>query len=216
MGTLDMKNAITAIQAKISTAATSATAEELAYLGTAVDRIGGRATVYEVVETGEIVKSEISALNTTLQDSMHLDFTAKTDAAILTVNNTMASMVASAKATETTTLKHITDQQASTNTFITNAQTVAQGNITDTKVAAEAHVTATKLAAELEIDSKKTVALAATKSSIDAAVLAATTNIAENAAKLQSAAVELSAAASLANTQAVNSSLFTMLVLAGL
>lgn len=65
----DLNTAIVAINDKIAASAAGATAEELAYLGTALDRIGGRATVYEVVTAGEAKKAELTeAAEALLQD----------------------------------------------------------------------------------------------------------------------------------------------------
>ena len=47
---VDLKNALDNIKNKIASSADSASPEELAYLGTAIDKIGGRATVLEVFE----------------------------------------------------------------------------------------------------------------------------------------------------------------------
>ena len=88
--------------------------------------------------------------------------------------------------------------------------------MTDHKNTVEAYITDVKNAAELEIDSKKTVTLTSVTTTIDAAVATATNDINTKSVELQTAAAELSSAASLANTQAVNSSLFTMLALSGL
>lgn len=187
---IDLKNAIVAIQDKIATSAGVASAEELAYLGTAIDRIGGRATVYDVVETGEVVKDEIVSLGDTIKSGITLDVTTKVTTATATVDNILANMVNSASATKATTIQHILD---------------------------------TKESAEMEIDSKKedTIQniLAKTESAemaIDNAVDVATSDINSKVLELQTAASELSSAASLANTQAVNSSLFTMLALSTL
>ena len=62
MADLALRDAITAVKNKISSAAADATPEELAYLGTAIDRIGGRATVLEIEQMGDAIKAEISAL----------------------------------------------------------------------------------------------------------------------------------------------------------
>ena len=176
---IDLKNAIVAIQDKIATSAGVASAEELAYLGTAIDRIGGRATVYDVVETGEVVKDEIVSLGDTIKSGITLDVTTKVTTATATVDNILANMVNSASATKATTIQHILD---------------------------------TKDSAEMAIDSKKDSA----EMAIDNAVDVATSDINSKVLELQTAASELSSAASLANTQAVNSSLFTMLALSTL
>lgn len=64
MADLALRDAITAVKNKISSAAADATPEELAYLGTAIDRIGGRATVLEIEQMGDTIKAEIAALVT--------------------------------------------------------------------------------------------------------------------------------------------------------
>lgn len=55
-----LRDAVKAIKQKILTGAESASPEELAYLGTAIDRIGGRATVLEVEEIGDIKIAELT------------------------------------------------------------------------------------------------------------------------------------------------------------
>ena len=198
---IDLKNAIVAIQDKIATSAGIATAEELAYLGTAIDRIGGRATVYDVVETGELVKDEIVSLGDTVKSGITLDVTTKVTTATATVDNILANMVNSASATEATTIQ----------------------NIVDAKDSAELYITTLKNDAEAAMDNKKSVTVASVIDrmdnaidTIDNAVDVATSDINSKALELQTAASELSSAASLANTQAVNSSLFTMLALSTL
>ena len=198
---IDLKNAIVAIQDKIATSAGVATAEELAYLGTAIDRIGGRATVYDVVETGELVKDEIVSLGDTVKSGITLDVTTKVTTATATVDNILANMVNSASATEVTTIK----------------------NIVDAKDSAELYITTLKNDAEAAMDNKKSVTVASVIDrmdnaidTLDNAVDVATSDINSKALELQTAASELSSAASLANTQAVNSSLFTMLALSTL
>ena len=55
-----LRDAVKALKQKIKDSAGSATPEELAYLGTAIDRIGGRATVLEVEEIGDVKIDEIT------------------------------------------------------------------------------------------------------------------------------------------------------------
>lgn len=209
---IDLKNAIVAIQDKIATSAGVASAEELAYLGTAIDRIGGRATVYDVVETGEVVKDEIVSLGDTIKSGITLDVTTKVTTATATVDNILANMVNSASATKATTIQHILDTKDSAEMEIDSKKEDTIQNILDTKDSAE-----------LAIDNKKEITiqniLAKTESAemaIDNAVDVATSDINSKVLELQTAASELSSAASLANTQAVNSSLFTMLALSTL
>ena len=62
MADLALRDAITAVKNKISSAAADATPEELAYLGTAIDRIGGRATVLEIEQMGDTIKEEVATI----------------------------------------------------------------------------------------------------------------------------------------------------------
>lgn len=62
-------DAIKALRDKIQTSAGAASAEELAYLATALERIGGRATVLEVFEVSEAKKVEIIAAIDTLKNT---------------------------------------------------------------------------------------------------------------------------------------------------
>ena len=62
MADLALRDAITAVKNKISSAAADATPEELAYLGTAIDRIGGRATVLEIEQMGDTIKEEVNSI----------------------------------------------------------------------------------------------------------------------------------------------------------
>ena len=209
---IDLKNAIVAIQDKIATSAGAASAEELAYLGTAIDRIGGRATVYDVVETGEVVKNEIVSLGDTIKSEITLDVTTKVTTATATVDNILANMVNSASATEATTIQSILDTKDSAELAMDNTKSITIQNILDTKDSAE-----------MAIDNKKETTVASVNvtldsviDTIDNAVDVATSDINSKVLELQTAASELSSAASLANTQAVNSSLFTMLALSTL
>ena len=54
--------AVAALKARITAAAATATPEELAYLGTAIDRISGRATAMEVEAIGDEKIAELEAL----------------------------------------------------------------------------------------------------------------------------------------------------------
>lgn len=66
----DMNSLLEVLQGKIQAAADGASPEELAYLGTAVDRIGGRATVHEVMVMGNAKKAELAQIAQDLVDSM--------------------------------------------------------------------------------------------------------------------------------------------------
>lgn len=54
-----LKNQVEAIQSQIDTLAPSASAEDVVMLAKAVEAVGGQATVFDVMETGEVTKGEI-------------------------------------------------------------------------------------------------------------------------------------------------------------
>lgn len=54
-----LKNQVEAIQSQIDTLAPSASAEDVVMLAKAVEAVGGQATLFDVMETGEIAKGEI-------------------------------------------------------------------------------------------------------------------------------------------------------------
>lgn len=94
----DMNSLLEVLQGKIQAAADGASAEELAYLGTAVDRIGGRATVHEVMQIGNAKKAELAQIAQDLVDSMEA-YTDEEQAALTVVLNGMiASYQESAEA----------------------------------------------------------------------------------------------------------------------
>lgn len=101
--------AIQAVKDKIALSAGTATPEELAYLGTALDRIGGRATVYEVAEMGDVKKAELTALAEQLAAAINTDTTAELAAFITTVDAKIAAMTTSANALVDTSIQNITD-----------------------------------------------------------------------------------------------------------
>ena len=107
-----LRDAVRAIKAKIETAAEIATPEELAYLGTAIDRIGGRATVLEVEEMGDVKMAEMSAhanavesatLNTIATDAESF-ITATKASAEASVTQTKDAALAVMAQTETSTV----------------------------------------------------------------------------------------------------------------
>ena len=77
---MSLHSAVSALSAKIqSIAEANPSAEDLAMLGTAVERIGGRATIADVVKMGEEVKSQIAALDTATQADLRAKVDALTD-----------------------------------------------------------------------------------------------------------------------------------------
>jgi predicted metalloprotease with PDZ domain len=59
---IDLTAALQNVSQKISDAAGTASPEELAYLGTALDRIAGRATIGEVMQAGDVQKAAINTV----------------------------------------------------------------------------------------------------------------------------------------------------------
>lgn len=168
-------SAVQAVKDKIALAAGTATPEELAYLGTALDRIGGRATVYEVVEMGDAKMAELTALAETLAEAINADTTAELADFVASVDAKIAAMVASANILVDTSIE----------------------NITGVKNSATAHASSTLTATTTAITAAKTAAVA----EVAAAASSVTISIDE-------AAAALSDAASIAQQQALNGSMF--------
>ncbi len=143
-----LRDAVRAIKAKIETAAEIATPEELAYLGTAIDRIGGRATVLEVEEMGDIKMAEMSAHATSVE-------TATLDTIATAADVAIANVTATKTAAETA---------------ITATKTVAETSVTQTKNAALAVMAQTAIQ---QTASSRDQAISATQSAANQAVATA-------------------------------------------
>lgn len=178
--------AIQAVKDKIALSAGTATPEELAYLGTALDRIGGRATVYEVAEMGDAKKAELTALAEQLASAINTDTTAELAAFVADVDAKIASMTQSANTLVATSIQNITD-----------TKNAAEAYITDVKNAATGYASTTLTQTTAAIDASKNSALAAVTDAKNAAVLT-----------VDGAAAELSSAAAIAQQQALNGSMF--------
>ena len=61
-----LKDAINAIYNKVQSDISSASPEELAYLGTALEKIGGKITVFDIMEFGDDKIAELQTLANTL------------------------------------------------------------------------------------------------------------------------------------------------------
>lgn len=120
-----LRDAVRAIKTKIGVAAETATPEELAYLGTAIDRIGGRATVLEVEEMGDIKIAEI------------------TEHAASVESQTIASITATKEAAEAS----VTATKEAAEAYIVATRNAAQAEIDATKVSAVNTVNAARDAA---------------------------------------------------------------------
>jgi F0F1-type ATP synthase membrane subunit b/b' len=148
-------SAVQAIKDKVTLSAGNATPEELAYLGTALDRIGGRATVYEVVEMGDVKMAELTTLATELTAAMNIDTTAELAAFVKKVDDKIALMTASADILVTTSMQNIEDKRVASDTFITQAKDNAEAYITDTRNSADTFITSSRNSAEAYITQTK-------------------------------------------------------------
>jgi hypothetical protein len=137
--------AIQAVKDKIALAAGTATPEELAYLGTALDRIGGRATVYEVVEVGDTKKAELADLANTLFASIQTDTTEELTKFVEAVDAKIAAMTSSANTLVDTSIKDIASAKASMDTHASETLTATAASIDSAKTAA---ITAVSKAAD--------------------------------------------------------------------
>lgn len=68
-----LKDAVQAIYNKVATDLTSASPEELAYLSTSLEKLGGRATVYDVMDMGEDYKTQLQTLANSLLAGINTD-----------------------------------------------------------------------------------------------------------------------------------------------
>lgn len=117
-----LTDAIKAIRDKIVTSSATATPEELAYLGTAVEKMAGRASILEIVDVAENSKDSLVTGATAAVN------TAK-DAAISSITTT-ATTVKDQAIQQITTAKNdatsaVDGAVMTINTAITNAQSVA-------------------------------------------------------------------------------------------
>ncbi len=80
MSNVLIKGAIEAVRDRVQSTSASATAEDLAYLGTALERIGGKATVLEVVEVADAKLGEMTAAMNALSDQQDARLLARGDA----------------------------------------------------------------------------------------------------------------------------------------
>lgn len=147
-----LRNAVRAIKEKIISGAATATPEELAYLGTAIDRIGGRATVLEVEEMGDIKIAEITEHAQAVETET-----------INTITETKNSAEASITATKN-----------SAEASIESTKTTAIASINTTKNAAATEIESIRSSAIASVNTAKTTAIAEANANRDAVIAAAT------------------------------------------
>ena len=192
MADLALRDAITAVKNKISSAAADATPEELAYLGTAIDRIGGRATVLEIEQMGDAIKAEIAALVTQT----------KTDvgANLIDITNTQIGILESRVNESRTAIDDKTDLMT---IYVDTKLADTRANLDNKVLECNNDVTTKVVESTSVIESMVTTAETQVTTMVDTAV-----------AQLTTASAELSSAAAAAQQQSVSGSLFTNYFLA--
>lgn len=164
-----LRDAVRAIKAKIETAAEIATPEELAYLGTAIDRIGGRATVLEVEEMGDIKIAELT------------EHAGAVEAATLDTLVTAADVaIANVTATKTAAQAAIAQTQADAEAAITQTKDAALAVMAQTETSTVATVNAATQTAIQQAAASRDEAIATTDAH-KAEVVAASTAFKEQA-----------------------------------
>lgn len=151
-----LKDAVQAIYNKVQTDLTNATPEELAYLSTSLEKLGGRATVYDVMDVGEDKKTEIQALADQIIADLNTDLSGKvtqfnTDVqAIITLEtNNFNTMIAN-KTTEYNLLVQTTEDNL--NLIVTTAESSLETAQNDVTTAAEALSNAANIANQQAIN----------------------------------------------------------------
>lgn len=139
-----LRDAVRAIKAKISAAADQASPEELAYLGTAIDRIGGRATLLELEELADALKAEVTALVEAERATLTTDVDAIVAAGIATMTASRDGAAADIEAARVSTLTDVNasllaarqeaadgvaDIQAATSTALDDISAAAAGTV---------------------------------------------------------------------------------------
>lgn len=110
-----LKDAVQSVYQKVQTDLTAATPEELAYLSTSLEKLGGRATVYDVMDMGEDYKVQIQNLADQIISDLNIDINSKvstfeTDVqAIVSLETTNFTNMIADKTTEYNTLVQTTE-----------------------------------------------------------------------------------------------------------
>jgi len=151
-----LRDAVRAIKAKIEAAAAVATPEELAYLGTAIDRIGGRATLLEVEDLGDVKMDEITALAAQRQADTIAAIDSSAGAAVAHVNATQTAATNAINATRTAAQAAITQTQNSATTQVTAAAQTAiqQAELASSQAIASAQAAAHSITQQLVLGRK--------------------------------------------------------------
>jgi hypothetical protein len=140
---MSLKDAVTAINAKVQAAAANASAEELAYLATAIERIGGRVSVFEIDDIATSSKATlVSGIATQTQTS-----TAAIEATAASANAGIAASITAMNSTRDAAVTLVANTRDSAVTTVNTTRDSAVVTINNTKDASVAAVTAVSTAA---------------------------------------------------------------------
>lgn len=155
-----LRDAVRAIKAKIETAAEIATPEELAYLGTAIDRIGGRATVLEVEEMGDVKMAEMSEHAHAVESATLDTIATSADVAIANVTATKTAAESSVTQTKEAALSVMAQTETST---VATVNATAQTAIQQSASARDQAIAATQSAADQAVATAQAAANSVTQ-----------------------------------------------------
>lgn len=157
---MSLKDAVSAINAKIQVAAGGASAEELAYLATAVERIGGRASIFEIDELAtsqkQIMLDGFDAARAAALSELTLNKTNSLTAIDSVTNLAVTAIAADRLAAE----NKIAADRLAAETSLNNLRIIGQDAITTDSAEAQAEIGVDRALAISEISSATTSSLA--------------------------------------------------------
>ena len=128
-----LRDAVKSLKSKIISTAATANAEDLAYLGSAINNIGGRATVLEVEETGDIIMQALTDHGAQVEADTIASIEATRDTAQANVTATKDAAEKSITDTKTAAVQTMTDTQTTTTDAVNAAAATAIATMTDEK-----------------------------------------------------------------------------------
>lgn len=143
---MSFKDAVLGLAEKIRTSTEGANPEQIAYLATAADRIGGKASIFDFIEMADEKQDEFIAI-----------VEAAKVAATTAINDN-----------QTARLLEITTEMEETLAAMETTKTQAQAAIVNTANTAQTNINNTRTAAETAITAKKDEALAAATAAAEA------------------------------------------------
>lgn len=164
---MSLKDAVSAINAKIQVAAVAATAEELAYLATAVERIGGRASIFEIDELATSQKQIMLEGFDEARASALLELTLNKTNSLTTVNSATLAGITAIAADRLAAENKIAADRLAAEESITNLRVIGQDAITTDNSLATTQIAATRSEALTALSAKQTEGLAAITASAE-------------------------------------------------